>query len=332
MKKLAAILIAVCCLLSGCGWQSNADVPAESDEKETEEVKRISMEYTSDYGVYEFSVPEFEKATGVEYLSQTELESLRDPLVALLSTFRTEDVDFGGGELEKSAEHLYGSDGVGLMDINGDGIPEAAEWYRNGGTLLNSTIRFYDLFSGEEVGMLVTGWYGDVITYEDENGHYVNGLDEGGSEYGYWRVYVDENDAPFVFGMYNYGNMIGRTERYFSRVVFNEELQYSYNKNAYYWFRDYENIHENDENVRIHLFVDNGFYFFRDYKTQVLVDEVEQYFADLTGRYREVEGSMLTVINWSEIEGYEDMTQKELAAEMTERLLASGQRFLKGRN
>ncbi len=314
------------CSLVGCSNQSNEDTFTNNND-----LDHVYIEATNRYGVHEFVMPEFQIAEDIVYISDNEKESWREPLIKLLSTLHAYDytVEYPPSEDIPNGYTAYvqGSDGVGLIDVDGNGVPEVAEWFQDGGTALNSSIALYKL-NGTACGGLHTGWFGNIIVFQDEEGHMVNKLDEGGTRYGDWRVYVDEFGASVVFGKYNYGNMITTTEHYVSELCYDNEGNLHFNRDQYYWFRDIDNIYESTSDTRIHIAIDYGYYFKKDYKTQVGVTEVESYLADLVSRYRLVEDSQLIIIEWKDIEGYGTLSQEELAMKMVDLLLSSEQKFL----
>ena len=326
MKNVFVLVLVFCCFLVGCNRPTDKDISAGNKDLE-----HVYIEATNRHGVHEFAIPEFQIAEDVAYLSDDEKESWRELLIKLLSTLHAYDytVEYLPSEdiPDGYTAYIQGSDGVGLIDVDCDGLPELAEWFQDGGTALNSSITLYKL-NGTACGGLHTGWYGDIVIYQDNEGHMVHALDEGGTLYGDWSVYVDAFGASIVLGKYNYGNMITTTEHYVSEIRYDNEDDIYFNKDCYYWFRDIDSIYESTADTRIHIAIDYGYYFKKDYKTQVGVAEVESYFADLVSRYRLVEGSQLTIIEWKDIEGYGALSQEKLAVKMAELLLSSEQKFL----
>ena len=328
--KLFTFVMVVVSMLScsfvGCNRQTDADVSTNNKDLE-----HIYIEATNSYGVHEFVIPEFQIAEDVEYISDDEKESWREPLIDFLSTLHAYDytVEYPPNEDIPNGytAHMQGSDGIGIIDVDGNGVPEIAEWFQDGGTALNSNIKLKKL-DGTTCGNLHTGWIGDVIVYQDEDNHMIYTLAEGGTLYGDWSMYIDDFGDLIILGKYNYGNMITTTEHYVSELCYNIEDDFYYNANRYYWIRDIDNIYESTADTRIHVAIDYGYYFKKDYQTQVGVAEVEAYFADLVSRYRLVEGSQLTIIEWKDIEGYGTLSQEELAVKMADLLLSSKQKFV----
>jgi hypothetical protein len=314
------------CLFVGCNRQTDVDVSTSNKDLE-----HVYIEATNSYGVHEFVIPEFQIAEDVEYISDDEKESWIEPLIDFLSTLHAYDytVEYPPNEDIPNGytAHMQGSDGIGIIDVDGNGVPEIAEWFQDGGTALNSSIKLYKL-DGTVCGYLHTGWIGSVIVYQDEENHMIHTLEKGGTFYGDWSVYVDESGKTTILGKYNLGNMITTTQHYASALCYNEDSNNYYNADQFYWFRDIENLYETAENIRIHVAIDYGYFFKSDYQTQVCVAEVESYFEDLVSRYRRVEGSQLTIIEWKDIEGYGTLSQEELAVKMADLLLSSKQKFV----
>ncbi len=309
MKKIVIFIIACCCLLTGCSPQRpKEDISANSGNNE--DLEHILIEHTCQYAVEDFCMPSFSFAEDVTYISSFEKEAWRDPLLNFLSS------------------HTEDNDGVALFDLNFDGAPEVGLWHDDGGTALNSTVAFYDLLSGEPCGRIHTGWYGGVVV-ENIEGIMVHSLAEGGTIYGAWEVYLDENNIPVVFGKYNYGNMFNQTEYHFSEMLFdNESRIWYYNDDAYYWFHHYDRIYRKNEEVQAYITVDidTGWHFKRDYKTTVLVDEVNAYFNELAETYRVVKDSQMIIFAWDDVKG---SSHTERIESIADKLLSSKQRFLK---
>ena len=319
MKNIFILILAFCCTLVGCSQTGESDIPTETEE----EVEFISIEDSCIFGVYDFEFPDFQVAKGVQYVSDEEKELWREPLVSFLSAIDPYDRDV---EL-----YMKGSDGIGLLDANGDGQPEILEWARNEGTGMSSNLTIYNL-NGDEIGNLRTGWYGDVVIKEVDD-RKVYGLSEDGNLYGNWSVYVNEEGEPTVFSRYNLGNMINSsmTEHYHSTLRYDVEGDFYYDEISYYWSRETQNryAHSKDMNTMVHIYIDYGFFFNKDYKTQVSVTEVNDYFGSLVSEYKLVADSQLVVIQWEDIEGYDTLSKEELAEKMADLLLNSKQKFLK---
>ena len=315
------------CLFVGCNRQTAVDVSTSNKDLE-----HVYIEATNRYGVHEFAIPEFQIAEDIVYIPDDEKASWREPLIDFLSTLHAYDYtveyppneDIPGGY----TAHMQGSDGIGLIDVDGKGAPEIAEWFQDGGTASNSSIKLYK-FDGTVCGYIHTGWIGEVVVYQDEENHMLHSLD--GTLYGDWSMYVDDFGKFITLGTYNYGNMITTTEHYVSELCYDIEDDIYFNKDQYHWFRDIDNIYESTADTRIHITIDYGYYFKKDkdYKTQVCVTEVESYLADLVSRYRLVEGSQLIIIEWEHIEGYGTLSQEELAVKMADALINSQQKFIR---
>lgn len=311
MKKVVIFIIACCCLSTGCSRQDEkGDISASSGSNE--EFKHILIEHTCQYAVEDFSMPSFSFAENVTYISSFEKEAWRESLLNFLSS------------------HTDDNDGVALFDLNFDGTPEVGLWHDDGGTALNSNITFYNIMNGEACGGLHTGWYGDVEVFENSEGIMVHTLSEGGTIYGAWEVYLDENNTPKVFGKYNYGNMFNQIEYHFSEMLFDDESQVWYN-DTYYWFHNYDRIYRKNDDIQAYITVviDTGWHFKRDYKTSVLVDEVNAYFNELAETYRVVKDSQMILFEWDDVNG---LSKEERAEYMTDKLLSSKQQFLKINN
>lgn len=308
MKKVVIFIIACCYLFTGCSPQrAEGDISANSGNNG--ELEHILIEHTCQYAVEDFSMPSFSFAENVTYISSFEKETWRESLLNFLSS------------------HTDDNDGVALFDLNFDGTPEVGLWHDDGGTALNSNVVFYDLVSGEPCGGIHTGWYGEVVV-ENIEGIMVHSLAEGGTIYGAWEVYLDENNIPVVFGKYNYGNMFNQTEYHFSEMLFDDDLQVRYTNDIYYWWHKHDRIYRKNEEVQAYITVDidTGWHFKRDYKTTVLVDEVNAYFNELAEIYRVVKDSQMTIFTWDDVKG---SSHTERIESITDKLLSSKQQFLK---
>jgi len=311
MKKIVIFIITCCCLFTGCSQRSvEGDISVNSGNNG--ELEHILIEHTCQYAVENFSMPSFSLAEDVTYISSFEKEAWREPLLKFLSS------------------HAEDNDGVALFDLNFDGTPEVGLWHDDGGTALNSNVEFYDLNSAEPCGGIHTGWYGEVVV-ENKEGIMVHSLAEGGTIYGAWEVYLDENNIPVVFGKYNYGNMFNQTEYHFSEMLFDDESQVWYNDDTYYWFHNYDRIYRKNDDIQAYITVviDTGWHFKRDYKTTVLVDEVNAYFNGLAETYRIVKDSQMIIFEWDDVEG---SSHTERIENITNKLLSSKQQFLKINN
>lgn len=329
MKKIFALFVAMCCLLTGC---TSATKDEETNSVEEPPVEHITIDYVNRYGIHNFTVPEFDVAEKIEFVSETEKQGWRKPLTQVLATLHAYDynVEYPPNDVNPNGYTAFhqGSSGIGLIDLNGDGVPEIAEWIEDGGTALNSSIMLYAL-EGTQLGEIMTGWCGDVVATQEDD-HVVFGLADGGTMYGNYSIFVDKQTGePAIFGQFNFGNMITTTEHYFSEIVFDEDSGSFYQVKPYYWFRVIENKYGNAHNVRVHVAIDEGFYFKKDYKTYVSVDEVNAYFADLKENYYRVANSQMIIIEWSAIDGYGTLSQEDLAEKMADMLLSSDQKFIR---
>ena len=161
-SRVTALLLSVLLLLicSSCAfsyypirpetWESS-ERTSESSDAETRVVVDYRVEYKS-----------------VEFISDEERESWREPLIALLSKLQRYGY-YGDPEVDDG--FVFGSDGVGLIDINCDGIPEVAEWYR-GGSMMNTEYVLYDLLTGEQLMEFTGGIYGSY-----DHGYYATAFD-----------------------------------------------------------------------------------------------------------------------------------------------------------
>lgn len=314
MKRL--ILSALCLAVALSLWGCNTEITADTSD-ETTTRKTIHIDHSPVYAITDYPVPAFARAEGLSYVADSELAGLQDLLIKELSktSLDTSPVEFETGENgENIAISKNPCHGVGLFDINFDGVPELARWYNNGGSAGNSTIEFYDLSTGDQVGTVGTGGY------TSDNGKYLS--------YGDWAIYVDKDGAPAIFGNYEYSST--DEEGYFAELQFSSDLGRWVSNVTYSWLRRVERISEFENGVRVNVTVDNGYYFWKGTSTAATAEEVKAYFASLEENFCRVDKSELVIVKWEEIDGYEALPDSEIFKKMADRLLqGTDQKFVK---
>jgi hypothetical protein len=239
----------------------------------------------------------------VEFVSDEERESWREPLERLLSSLQPEEYLPDAGIYDG---YIFGSDGVGMIDINCDGVPEVAEWYR-GGTMMNTEYVIYDLFTGEKVAEYTAGAYGSY-------GH------------GYVVTAFDREDGVYRLigkGIHRCGWSSGDT---FVNVFVKDEDGGYHAKTVLYHGSNVERVEESTDTDGTPRYDYSTTAYFRILGETV--DHQSYYFAasSFDERMMEIAETAMDPLYWR---NFEAETQAERAVLVAEALLSSAQKFVK---
>ncbi len=322
--------MAVLCSLLSCSVTDNTQ-----EEAETDEMKTIYIDYTVDGAVTGFFIPQFESTDDVQYASDEDKETWREDLICALSSPEMKpyneyyEVPDGTYGKSRATAVRWGSEGVGLIDVTGDGIPELAQLWYHGGSSGNCGFQLYDIKTGARIGGISTGGWSTPLIICDESGKEYQSFADEYVSYGEWAIYKHIHTGEYrVFGNFSYGG--GNKEFFFSEMVYDRDTDFYRAEQIYMYKQDWDHESKTEDNIHVSVSINYGWSFYDDWtgKAEEDANEALEFFSEVTSNYLLVEGTPIIVIPWSEIEGYSGSTQEELAVKMADALLNSEQKFV----
>ena len=179
-KRLICICLVVLQLLIfvGCDGGESQDTPKEEMQEQPPALER---DYCRIYG------------ENLYFLTDEELESLREPLTKLLSNREdmfNEQSDYGPFVPDPDSPSIVDCYSCGLFDVTADGIPELIVhlWGSTGSSGYGEYI-IYDIKTGEDIGSIGMGW-GSMCNYYNTENQALAWVINHGMQSGYEEQYV----------------------------------------------------------------------------------------------------------------------------------------------